>query len=169
MQSLKKLVQMEKEKANQSAKPQTAKAAAEVAFKCRVAKSGVVPGPRAKSHTDYEIHLRRSSAINSLRTLRKYWHWLPAGVLKKAVKNIVSDEPKFENIDNKIAVCADAMPKAQKTDAAVQTESHRAVDVVDLTLDDGMHQYDSYDDDMVMPELPPMLSRYERAKLHGGA
>ena len=54
-------------------------------------------------------------------------------------------------------------------DAAVQTESHRAVDVVDLTLDEHMCQYDSYDDDMVMPELRPMLGRDERAMLHGGA
>ena len=82
---------------------------------------------------------------------------------------IVYNEPKFENIDKKIAIFAAAMPVAQKTDAAVQTESRRAVGVADLTLDEDMCQYDYDDDDMVMPKLPPVLSRDERAKLHGGA
>ena len=101
--------------------------------------------------------------------LRKYWHWVPAGCIKKAVKTMLNDEPKWENIDNKIADVALAMPGPQKVDAAVQTESHRAIDIVDLTVDEDMCQYDSYDDDMVMAELRPMLSRDERAMLHGGA
>lgn len=73
----------------------------------RFSKSGVLPASSAATSayiSEQQMALRKLKAESALRTVYKYWHYVPRDKVQLIVARMMTSEPQFDEIENKVAV-----------------------------------------------------------------